>query len=1048
MERVQDVSAREIRDWLATRVAETVSAEPAEIDPSVPFDAHGINSTDALSISGELEEWLGITLSPTVLYEHATIDALAAHLTGAPADEGSPRGAALGAATEPLGVVGMACRFPGDANTPAKFWHNLIAGVDASSEVPSDRWDAAALYSGDLDEAGKSYTRSGAFVTDIAGFDCGFFGISPREALRMDPQQRMLLETAWAALEEAGISADSLRGGRVGVFVGMMASDQYASLQLDRGGEAVLDDPNFGIGTAPSVVSGRLSYLLDLRGPSVVLDTACSSALVALHLAAQSLNRGECDLAVVGGVSATLHEDAFRQACKMRMLARDGRCKTFDRQADGFLMGEGCGVVVLERVSDAYARAHRPLALLRGSAINQDGASNGLTAPSRQAQAAVIRAALDRAVVPPGAVGYVEAHGSGTLLGDSIEMSALHDVFGPDRPADHPLVVGAVKTNIGHLIGAAGIAGLIKAVLAVQRGQIPGNLHLSDRNPTIDWDGCPTVLPDGPLPWPGDGPTRIAGVSSFGWSGSNAHVVLAQAPDLPAANQPSGDAAQPTSWHVLPLSASSETALRDVGHRLRDRLAECPATDLADVAFTLQTGRSALPYRAALVCRDTDDALAALESFADGPPSVHASRGHEPSVAFLLPGSGDQYPGMGRELYDTEHVFRAAIDECAALVAEPLGLDLRALIYPPDVGGAPAKPTRDLAILLGRGPVTTRSESALSRRLDVAHAAVFAMDYACAALWRNWGVTPSALLGYSLGEYVAACIAGVFTLEDALSVVVRRAKLVQSMPGGTMLAVAHPAERLQDRLGADLWLAAINGPLMCVVAGADAPIAELERRLADDGIACRRVPGTHPMHSALLDPIRADIVQMMEPLTLREPGIPFVSNLTGTWITAQEARDPEYWAAHMCRTVRFASGVAELAGTADVLLETGPGRLTSLATQVLSAPRGRAPSCVGSLRAEADASSDRAALLRSAGRLWTSGVRLDWARMHERHPARILSLPTYPFEHQRFWPSGSGPRRTRPPPLPSNRVRRRSGCMCPAGSGRLAPTAAAPPGRT
>ena len=637
-------------------------------------------------MSGELEEWLGCALAPTLLFEHPTIDALSTALAEPPrkaAPKPAPKPApspAAPVAGDSICVVGISCRFPGGSDTPDRFWENLLAGFDGGKDVPADRWDASCWYDPDRTAPGTSYTTRGGFVDDLAGFDAGLFGIAPGEALRMDPQQRLLLELAWSALEDAGIAPDRVRGSRTGVFVGMMTSPEYGWLQTDRDGAACIDDPYFGIGTAPSVAAGRLSYALDLRGPSLCVDTACSSSLLGVHLAAESLRRGESDLALAGGVSALVHPVGMVQACRTHQLAADGRCKTFDDRADGFLMAEGCGFVVLERRSDAAARGHRVLAVIRGSAVNQDGRSNGLTAPSLSAQVAVIRAALAAAGAQPADVGYVEAHGSGTRLGDAIEMSALQEVFGAGREREHPLVVGAVKTNVGHLLGAAGVAGLVKTVQVVRHGQIPANRHLEQPSSAIDWERCPVSLPGAVTTWPGSsaaagGPAklRMAGVSSFGWSGTNVHVVIEQ-----PAGDPQAVAGPPDAGvHVLPLSA--RTGGRCDGPR-PTCTARCPCGPtwiLADVARTLQGGRAALEYRRAHACRGVHDALAWLAEVRDGAADADDAARANSAVrtAFLFPGTGDQRVGMAHELYDSEPAFRSAFDDCARAALPALGTE-------------------------------------------------------------------------------------------------------------------------------------------------------------------------------------------------------------------------------------------------------------------------------------------------------------------------------------------------------------------------------------
>ena len=1039
--------AAELRAWMISRVAEIAGVPACDVDPAAPFDSYGLGSAQAVSLSGELEERLGTMLSPTLLYEHPTIDELADALTGPALDNTAldntapePAPTAQVDDDDALCLTGMACRFPGGADTPGLFWQNLISGVNVSSPLPDDRWGAVLPVSDDPDEPGAVYTTSGAFVRDIAGFDARFFGISPREAARMDPQQRLLLEVTWEALENAGIAADQLRGSRTGVFIGMMAGSQYGSLQFDAQGYSCLDDPYFGLGISASVASGRISYVYDLRGPSLTLDTACSSSLVALHLAAESIRNGDCDTAIVGGVSAITHPDSFRQACKMRMLAKDGSCKTFDAAADGFAMGEGCGVVILERAQRAAELGRRPLAILRGSATNQDGASNGLTAPNGAAQVAVITRALARAGLRPADVDYVEAHGSGTLLGDTIEVGAIQRALGSGRDATRPVVIGAVKTNVGHLIGAAGIAGLIKTVLALRHGQVPANLHLTTPNPGIDWEAGPTLLPAATMPWPEAG-TGIAGVSSFGWSGTNAHVILERS-ILERPAQAESEQLAADDWHLLPLSAASSTAVGSVAANLAEHLRAHPETSLSDAAFTLQAGRSALKVRAAVVCRNVGDAIRELEEVGGRVPVRTVAVGQRPRVSFLLPGTGEQYPGMAHGLYRTEPAFRDAVDQCAA-AASAHGVNLAKVFGAPDNSPDNSPDSSPDGSPAPAGPLG---------QLDEVHAAVFAADYACATLWRHWGVEPTALLGYSLGEYVAACLAGVFSLEDAIGLVIRRARLVMEVPEGAMTAVALPADATSPLLPADVSVAALNGPMTTVVAGPVTSVAELERELRAKGIAHQRLRTDRAMHSAMLEELLDRAAALVREVPREVPRMPFVSNLTGTWITAEQACDPDYWATHMCSTVQFADCVATLMAEGGILLETGPGNLRSLAAQIL-ADRGERPAVVATLRTASDPTNDKTFLLNAAGTLWTHGLSLDWRAMRHDQPGHVTGLPTYPFEHQRFWPAISTPAlsaetmalpaQRRPEPietqrLETQRIETQTGAAAASGDGRLA----------
>ncbi|MFE5459018.1 SDR family NAD(P)-dependent oxidoreductase [Nocardia sp. NPDC056564] len=983
-----------IRIWLTGRIAAIMDVDAATVDTETSFATYGLTSADVVGLSGELEEMLGRKLPETLLYEHPSIGRLACALA---APQAAPE--ALPEALDetpdhrddPLCVAGLACRFPGGANTPEQFWQNLIDGVDASAEVPAQRWDAHSFYDPDPYAPGTAYTTRGAFVDDIAGFDAKFFGISPREALRLDPQQRMLLEVAWSALEDAGIPADRIRGSRTGVFVGMMATSQYANVLTDRGGPAMLDDPYVGLGTSPSVLAGRVSYLLDLRGPSLVLDTACSSSLVALHLAMASVRNGECDRAIVAGVSAIVHPDMFRQACKMRMLAVDGRCKTFDAAADGFLIGEGCGAVVIERLSTARLHHHRVQAILRGSAVNQDGMSNGLTAPNGAAQVDVIRAAQRRAGVRPDEVDFVEAHGSGTPLGDAIEIGGLTEVFGGTERASGPLAVGAVKTNVGHLTGAAGMAGLIKTILALGHRMIPPNLHLRERNPSIDWTAAPVRLPDGPTAWPSRDTAPIAGVSSFGWSGTNAHIVLEAPPEA----QPAPDDSAPGRWYVAPLSARTPTALAASARELANHLRTHGDLAPAELAYTAQFGRSALEHRTAVAFRSIAEAADQLDAVGTKVPTALVQRGAAAEVSFVFPGTGDQFVGMGRGLYDTDASFRAALDACAELAIPLLGTDFRTVLF----AEADAEQS-DLLSAFGRGGAA--ADSPLTSRTELAHAAVFGLDYAAAQMWRARGIEPAALIGYSLGEYAAACVAGVFALEAVVPLVIRRAQLVAESEPGVMLTVGDSVERLSGYLNSELSLAAVNSPSAFVVAGREAAIARLEAVLAAEEIVCRRVPTSRAMHSHLLRPLRDRFTAMLAEVELKAPALPLISNVTGTWMTAEQAQDAGYWVDHMCSTVRFTDGIRTLAGGhPGVVLDLGAGQTGSLVRQSLT---GHADDTMvlPTLRASAMREPEPALIARTTGRMWTRGVPVDW-----RAEGGIVHLPTYPFEHVEYWPDAA-----------------------------------------
>ncbi len=889
---------------------------------------------------------------------------------------------------EPVAIVGMACRFPGAADA-GEYWRLLREGRSGIVEVPPSRWDIDEYYNTDRRAVGGVYTRHGGFLPDIAGWDAGFFGVSPQEALRMDPHQRLLMELLWEGLEDAGTAPDRLAGSRTGVMVGYMDTVQYGRLESERYGPSVAADPYFGQGVSASVVAGRLAYQYDLHGPAVTIDTACSSSLVGVHLAANALRRGECDLAVAAGVFLIMQPDTYVQACATSMLAPDGRCKTFDATADGYVMGEGGGIVVLERLSSALRNGRRIRAVLRGSAVNQDGRSNGLTAPSRGAQADVIRRALAAARVEPDDVDFVEAHGSGTALGDAIELSALHDVFG-DRPSRRPLPVGAVKTNIGHTQSAAGVAGLIKTVLTLEHGEIPPNLNMADPATAIPGDGSvapvtvATALPTG---------RRIAGVSSFGWSGTNTHLVLEAAP---AAQETAQEPAAPAGQALtLPVSAAGATALREQLQRLHDWLDTNPAADLADVAYTLATGRGEHDHRRAVTVTGHADALAQLASAAAN-PGVDKGKGR-PRVAYLLAGVGDQYRGLGRELYASEPVYAAAVDAlrrswstsaaastCArCFAAEPVRAGRRLL---PPCCAATSRPatTRSTA---PRWPTRTSSPSSTRWR----------------NCWRTRVSRPSVLLGYSLGEYVGACLAGVFTLADALTVVVERARLIATAPAGRMVAAAADAETVRAlvaSVGVEVDVAAAER------AGDDGAVRPAgrhrggHRRAARRGVASQPLRTPHAFHSSLLEPARAKLSALIESVQRSVPTLTIISNRTGEPLTAEQATSADYWAEHLVSPVRFAQSVRHaVAAGVDVFVELGAGQtLGGLVRQNLTSP----VAVLGTLPAGWTAGADADGLRTTLARLWELGAPVDWPAVQGR--GRIVTLPGYAFQRTRFWP--------------------------------------------
>ncbi|HEX4961859.1 MAG TPA: non-ribosomal peptide synthase/polyketide synthase [Thermoanaerobaculia bacterium] len=954
-------------------------------------------------VQARLRDRLGREVSLLDLLTHTTVRALARHLEPGLviAEPMMPRVAgARSQGSGAVAIVGLAGRFPG-APGIEPLWANLRDGV-ASIARFSDEELAAAGVPPEL-RRDPRYVPAAGVLDGVEMFDAGFFGYSPREAQLLDPQQRIFLECAWEALEDAGY--DSLRvPGPVGVFASLGFSRYLHQIVTSAAPEA-LSGLDLLLGNDKDFLATRVSYKLDLAGPSLTVQTACSSSLMAVHLACQNLRLGACDMALAGGVSIALPQRAGYLYEEGGIASPDGCCRAFDAAARGTVGGSGTGIVVLKRLEDALAHGDTIHAVLLGSAANNDGGSGkaGYTAPSVAGQAAVISAALADAGVSAESITYVEAHGTATPLGDPIEVAALNlafkGAFRRETGRTGFCLLGSVKTNVGHLDAAAGVTGLIKTVLALEHRQVPPSLHFTAPNPAIDFAASPFRVADRLTEWNTNGEPRRTGVSAFGIGGTNVHAVLEEAP-------PTAPSSPSRPWQVLLLSARTPAALERMTDGLAERLEKDADLSLADAAYTLRVGRRPFAFRRTVLAATREEAAAALS--ARDPQKVWTAAAREAgrcSVAFLLPGVGDQYPGLARGLYQDEPVFRQEIDRCAELLLPHLGLDLREALFTADEP-AEAPGGLNLRALLGRGSRPEPRETAaraLLRETRIAQPAMFAVGYALARLWMSWGVRPAALLGYSLGEYTAACLAGVMELPDALTLVARRARLIGEVAPGALLAVPLAEEETRARLSPELSLAAVNAPAVSVVAGPHEAIAGLEQRLAAEGLPCRRLQADQAFHSWMMQPVAGALEELLSAIPLAPPRIPYLSNVTGTWISPVQATDPEYWVRHLVSPVRFADGVAELwREPGRVLLEMGPGQtLGSLALQQM--PEDGAGAVLSSLRHELDRQPDPRFLLQTLGRLWLSGAEIDWSGFHGGERRRRVSLPAYPFERQRYW---------------------------------------------
>jgi acyl transferase domain-containing protein len=896
-----------------------------------------------------------------------------------------------------IAIIGMAGRFPG-APDVATFWANLCAGQEAIEVLTDEALRAAGVAERLLKH--PRYVRAATVLAGMDLFDAAFFGFTPREAELLDPQHRLFLECAWEAVEDAACDTERY-GGSVGVFAGSGQSLYFANLCLNP--QTADKEELFGalISNEKDFLSLRVSYKLDLKGPSVSVQTSCSTSLAAVHLACQSLLTFECDAALAGGVYVGSAKPAGYVHQPGMIYSADGHCRAFDARASGTVAGRGVGVVVLKRLADALAEGDCVRAIIRGTAMNNDGARKvSFLAPSVAGQARVIAEAIENAGLTPEAISYIETHGTATALGDPAEFAGLCKAFGSDpRPAKCAL--GSVKTNIGHADAAAGIAGLIKTVLALEHGWIPPSLHFEKPNPEIDFDHSPFFVNDRLRAWDLGPFPRRAGVSAFGVGGTNVHVVLEE-PPAP------GLADRGRAWCLLPLSAKTPAALTEVGRRLARRLEDQPELALADAAYTLQAGRRAHSWRRAVVCSDRAGAVSAIEA-CEGPGSILGTEAaQERPVVFLFPGQGAQHPNMGRGIYESEPLVRDLIDEGVERLRVHLDFDLREGLFPESV--------------------TAEAQRQLDRTA-VAQPALFLVEYALARLWMSWGIVPAGMIGHSLGEYVAACLSGVLTFPEALELVALRGALMQAQPSGAMLAVALPVADLERWLrdtGDTISLAAINAPEACTVSGPAKSIAELAAALQAKGHQARWLHTSHAFHSAMMEPVLDRFAEAVRRLPLRPPGLPYLSNLTGRWITAEEAVSPDYWVRHLRQPVQFGAAVTEvLRSETRVFLEVGPGRILSGFVRqhagLAASTGGAALEVITSLPHPQERESAAQGVLRALGRLWVLGVPIDWATFHEGQKRHKVSLPTYPFERQRYWVEPTS--RSAPPShLPSVRA--------------------------
>ncbi|WP_421844330.1 type I polyketide synthase [Mycobacterium sp.] len=992
-----------VLEYLRNTVAEVTRIDASEVREEAGFFDLGMDSLMAVELRRRLEQAVGKELPATLAMDFPRLSDVADHLLSDVLNlneragghiAASPTSLATSATDEPIAIIAVACRFPGAPDADA-YWDVLSGGVDAIREIPEDRFDVDEFYDPDQQTPGKIYTRSGGYLDSVDGFDPEFFGISPREAVWIDPQQRLMLEIAWEGLERAGYSPTSLRGSRTGIFVGVGANE-YSHLLS---GESVENlEAHFITGNALNAIAGRVAFTLGLEGPAMAVDTACSSSLVAVHQASQALHSGDCDLALAGGVNVLLSAASIVAASRARMLAPDGRCKTFDAAADGYVRGEGCGVLVLKRLSDAQRDGDRIAAVIRSSAVNQDGASSGLTVPNGGAQQRLIAAALTRAGLTGGDVDYLEAHGTGTPLGDPIEVQAAAAVYGAGRDPDRPLLIGTAKTNIGHLESAAGVAGLVKVVLALQHDLLPQNLHFQKPSPHIPWDSLPVRVVDKATPWYAYGRPRRAGVSSFGFTGTNAHILIEEAPQPlgtdvadDIADEPVEGATAPDAGRnplsLLPLSARSGPGLVALAQRYSTWLDTHPEASLADVCFTAGAGRSHFEHRAAVVATSAQEARMLLDDLIANRLRPGVLRGEctgPPTTAWFFPGQGSQYPGMARELFSAEPVFADTVRRCAQAVDPMLPRPLLDVLFSSD-----------------------REAAETLQHTSFAQPAIFAVEMGLARLWQSWGIEPDVVLGHSVGQYAAACVAGVLTLEDEARLIAERGRLFGSLPaGGRMVAVFADSEYV-ERAAATfprVSVGAYNGR-NTVLSGPGEDLDEIVAACSEDGTRCTWLETSHAFHSELLEPVLDEFESFATQFDYAVPSRPLVCNQTGAVLTSDTPLNAQYWRRHSRQPVQFTESVRTVTALGcSVLMEIGPQPILTAAALQIWPESSATPRAIVSLRKGTNAQRQ---ITEALATTYICGHRPDFAARYHA-PGRRLELPTYPFQRRRYWPKTSG----------------------------------------